>query len=120
MSMKEKTFPRLISTGEESCDEIDAMNNLKDKVYSLTIRQGTACWHWGRKFSLTSSQGHFTFIHAFELYKNRPHWRNVALHLYGPDWKRYLKVSEEDDSTDETERSSSQADAGDQDTGEYS
>ena len=79
----------------------------------------------GRKFSMTSSQGHFTFIKAFPLYKDRLHWRNVAKYLYGPNWKKSLNIPEDDQSSiDEIINSCSSQDddkrqGNDEDTGEF-
>ena len=105
-AMQVKIFPRLISVSDdgESYEEKDAIQGIKDDVDCLTLRQGTACWHMGRKFSLTSSQAHFTFVKAFPLYKSRNHWKNVAIYLYGPKWKKALGIPEDDDtSTDSTD-----------------
>ena len=109
-SLKGEAFPCIIFVNEEvSSEEADVVEAFKNEVYSLTLQQGTADWHLGRKFSLTSFQGHFIFIHAFPLYKDRPHWKNIALYLYGPNWKQHLKVpDEEEDSTDEIVIDSSQ------------
>lgn len=62
--------------------------------------QGTADWHWGRKFSLTSSQGHKSFEAAFAHFQDREHWKTVAEHLWGQNWKSISGLGVRTDSTE--------------------
>lgn len=56
---------------------------LQLKIDALTLEQGTACWHMGRKFSSTSSQANGAFNTAFVIYQKNEDWCNVAKYLFG-------------------------------------
>ena len=53
---------------------------------------GTACWHYLRKFSLTSSQAHTAFLALIPKYKDDASFVKVAEYLYGPEWASILKI----------------------------
>ena len=61
--MKKYALKRKISFNnhEESDIETLVIEDLKNHVDPLTLEQGSADWHWARKFSATSSQFHDTF-----------------------------------------------------------
>ena len=59
----------------------------------MIIVEGTADWHYMRKFSLTSSQASKAFVLAFPDYKNDESWICVAKYLYGDDWREKLNVA---------------------------
>ena len=62
------------------------MRDISDtRVDPLTLKQGTADWHWGRKFSFTSSHGQKLFIAAFENFKGVSEWKMVASYIWGRD-----------------------------------
>ena len=87
-------FPMLASYRtslfEENKEMIeDVLKNLHhEKVDILTLDQGTACWHMGRKFSLTSSQASQSFRVAFVIYQNDQKWIKIAIYLYGDEYNR--------------------------------
>ena len=57
----------------------------------LLCFEGTADWHYLRKFSLTSSQAHRAFKRGFSMFQNDPAWINVAKYLYGEEsWRKEL------------------------------
>ena len=70
---------------EEHKDEIkDMLDDLKGfSVNTITLEQGTADWHKGRQFSLTSSQSSGSFPAALILYQSNDDWCNVATYLFG-------------------------------------
>ena len=53
------------NNNEESSIETVVIEDLKNHVDPLTLKQGSADWHWARKFSATSSQFHDTFKASF-------------------------------------------------------
>ena len=57
-----------------------------EKINVLTLEQGTADWHRGRQFSLTSSQTDAAFQKAFIVNQQSADWRCVAQFLYGPNY----------------------------------
>jgi hypothetical protein len=60
---------------------------LKDEhVDVLTLEQGTADWHKGRQFSLTSSQADGSFRKALIVYQDDENWCKVAEYLQGEDY----------------------------------
>ena len=69
-------------------DEVeDLLREIKDeKVDVLTLEQGTADWHYGRKFSLTSSQASRSFQVAFINYQMNDDWVQVARNLFGDEY----------------------------------
>ncbi len=80
-------------------------------THALTNKIGTADWHWLRKFSLTSSQAHGSFVKAIVLFHDDPAWRRVAEYLYGPDWEQKLGIEKPDDETnDDSDRDNSEDD----------
>ena len=74
-------------TGLFHRDMIEALQDLRDeKIDVLTLEQGTADWHRGRQFSLTSSQSDGSFRKAMIIYQNDEHYCNVAKYLEGNDY----------------------------------
>jgi hypothetical protein len=66
----------------------DEMNRILDDLKNqqidvLTLEQGTADWHKGRQFSLTSSQSDDSFRMAFIIHKEDDDWCSIAEYLYG-------------------------------------
>ncbi len=49
-----------------------------------------------RKFSLTSSQAHKSFVEAFPAFKQSNSWIAVAEYLYGPSWEDILLPNQAD------------------------
>ena len=81
-------FQRLASSDsliEQYWMEIDdLLEDLNDEqINVLTLDQGTADWHKGRQFSMTSSQSSRAFRMAFILFQENIDWCNVAQYLYG-------------------------------------
>lgn len=63
------------------------LDELKDeKIDVLTLEQGTADWHKGRQFSLTSSQADGSFRKAFVLHQIDDSWCDTAEYLYGSNY----------------------------------
>ena len=56
------------------------------KIDILTLEQGTADWHKGRQFSLTSSQSSGSFCKALINYQKDNDWCNVAEYLHGQNY----------------------------------
>ena len=55
--------------------------------------QGTADWHYLRKFSLTSSQAHHAFNQAIQLNQDNDEWIDVAKYLHGTsNWRSDLHL----------------------------
>ena len=76
-------------------------------IHFIYYLEGTADWHWLRKFSLTSSQAHHAFKQAIPLNQNDEAWIDVAEYLHGTsNWRSDLKLpldeSNEQGSTDNT------------------
>ena len=66
---------------------VQSLQDLRvDKIDVLTLEQGTADWHRGRQFSLTSSQSDGSFRMAMVIYQNDPHFCNVAKYLEGEEY----------------------------------
>ena len=57
-----------------------------ENIDVLTLEQGTADWHKGRQFSLTSSQANGSFDKAFINFQNDDDWCKVAEYLYGQNY----------------------------------
>ena len=86
--------------------------NLNTTFYNL---QGTADWHYLRKFSLTSSQAHHAFRQAIELHQDDDAWIDVAKYLHGTrSWRSDLNLplNEQGNNNDEDSTSSNEDDAG--------
>ena len=67
----------------------DLFFELKSEVVDvLTLEQGTADWHKGRQFSLSSSQTDGAFRKAFIIYQERESWRTIARYLFGENYYR--------------------------------
>ena len=103
-SMHRYTFNRDVCFSDVSQAEKEIIDQLKAKVDPITIAQGSADWHMGRNFSLTSSQCHGTFKKAFPLFASNESWKIVAKHLYGPSWMNHLvcETIEDQELGDET------------------
>ena len=56
---------------------------VEEKIDVITLEQGTADWHRGRQFSMTSSQSSRAFRMALIIYQNDNDWCSVAQYLYG-------------------------------------
>jgi len=56
------------------------------KINVLTLEQGTADWHMGRKFSLTSSQSDASFQKAFIVNQQDDSWCDTAEYLFGENY----------------------------------
>ena len=54
----------------------------------VTLNHGTADWHYGRKFLITSSQSNASFEIAFINYQNDSNWCNVAEYLFGKNYHK--------------------------------
>lgn len=94
--LKDKALYFLPQSTFVNKDQMDPLiTNLLKNVDPITLRQGTADWHWGRKFSLTSSHSHEAFEAAFSLFKNKCHWKIVAEYLHGPTWSSIYKSEDE-------------------------
>ena len=65
----------------EMKEELSELKN--EKIDVLTLEQGSADWHKGRQFSLTSSQADGSFRKAFILYQSNDDWCDTAEYLYG-------------------------------------
>ena len=65
----------------EMRDKLDELRN--EKINVLTLEQGSADWHKGRQFSLTSAQAGGSFRKAFILYQADDNWCDTAEYLYG-------------------------------------
>ena len=94
MSLLSSFFQRVPDMFElETAEELVLLSFILEEVIdALTLRQGTADWHYMRKFSLTSSQGHGAFFAALPAYQDDERWIEVAVHIYGEDWKEVLKI----------------------------
>ena len=57
-----------------------------DEIDVLTLEQGTADWHKGRQFSLTSSQADGSFRKVFIIYQENQNWCQVAEYLEGREY----------------------------------
>ena len=66
-------------------DEMKLMldDTLIERIDVLTLEQGSADWHKGRQFSLTSSQADGSFRMAFIIHQSDDDWCNIAEYLYG-------------------------------------
>ena len=89
-SLRSRFFQRVdlsdfddINVDESIVEELLLETLLDDEIEPYTLRQGTADWHYLRKFSLTSSQAHGAFNKAFPMYKNDESWIAVAQYMYG-------------------------------------
>ena len=81
------THPQLFS--ELTSEQIALFDELRDdKIDVLTLEQGTADWHKGRQFSLTSSQSDMSFVKAFINFQNDQDWCNIATYLEGDEYHR--------------------------------
>ena len=58
----------------------------------LFVVIGSADWFIGRRFSLTSSQAHYSFLAALPEYMNEEEWIALATYLLGPNWAVILKL----------------------------
>ena len=76
------TFPLLFEIHNDEIKlMLDDLMNLNIDV--LTLEQGTADWHKGRQFSITSSQSSGAFKKAFIIYQAEDDWCEVAAYLFG-------------------------------------
>ena len=98
-SLLENFFQRVdidIESGDqaETEDEKAELDYILNQVIEpVTLRQGTADWHYLRKFSLTSSQSHSAFEKAIFDFKEDSNWVAVAEYLYGEtEWRDKLKI----------------------------
>ena len=57
-----------------------------ERIDVLTSEQGSADWHKGRQFSLTSSQADGSFRMAFIIHQSDDDWCSIAQFLYGNDY----------------------------------
>lgn len=58
----------------------------EEEVDVLTLEQGTADWHKGRQFSITSSQSDGSFTKALIIYQHDPNFVKVATYLHGKNY----------------------------------
>lgn len=85
----DKHFFKILAYGEGLLDTFkseiqDLLIELtNEKIDILTLEQGTADWHKGRQFSLTSSQSSKSFCKAFISFQRDDNWCNVAEYLHG-------------------------------------
>jgi len=86
---------------------------LASTIEPYTLLQGTADWHYFRKFSLTSSQAHRAFLSAITLHHNDQSWIALAEYLYGEDWRDVLKIQEEAEEETSEEQATEDEDAED-------
>ena len=83
-------FPRFQIQAETLFDQL-----MSNEIDVLTIDQGTADWHTGRHFSLTSSQSDGSFRMAFIIFQENDNWCAIARYLEGDDYhasKYYLSL----------------------------
>ena len=64
------------------------------------VLSGTADWHLMRKFSLTSSQAHKSFLALLPKFKENRSFIKTAEYLYGPDWATVLNIETSADDVD--------------------
>ena len=94
-SLQQKYLSRLYP---KTCDdellfwEEQLKQQTLDTIDPVTLRQGTADWHWARRFSMTSSQTHSAMTAAYPSFKNKPHWDAVMRHLHGPNYKENRRL----------------------------
>ena len=76
-------------------DEMDTiLIDLKEeKINVLTLEQGTADWHKGRQFSLTSSQSDASFRKAFIIHQQDDDWCIIAEYMNGETYHEGKSVS---------------------------
>ena len=59
---------------------------MRDEINVLTLDQGTADWHTGRHYSLTSSQSDGSFRMALIIFQDDEDWCLTARYLEGDDY----------------------------------
>lgn len=69
-------------------DEIELENDVLDElldttIHPITLVQGTADWHYHRKFSLTSSQANHSFKISLPNYQYSSHWKMIETYCTG-------------------------------------
>ena len=76
-------------------DEMDTiLIDLKEeKINVLTLEQGTADWHKGRQFSLTSSQSDASFRKAFIIHQQDDDWCIIAEYMNGETYHEGKSVT---------------------------
>ena len=92
---KEKEFERvdnsklnipLLSTIDTDHQEEHVLQHIANSVRPITLRQGTADWHFLRKLCLTSSQSHQSIMALLPEYGNNDDVKAVMRYLEGLDW----------------------------------
>ena len=97
--------------GEENDvnDDLLLTQIILGQIEPMTLLQGTADWHWLRKFSLTSSQANGAFEKAFSLFNDDEDWITVAKYLYGErNYREKLLVDAMGSSVEEQQNDSDQ------------
>ena len=109
-ALQDKFFQSISFTNDDdgilvpSGDDEDLLNDLfSTAITPYTLRQGTACWHWCRKFSFTSSQAHQAFVKALPLHLDDNDWVAVAEYVYGHNWKQVLNIDVQEEQEEESE-----------------
>ena len=92
---------------EDECDRELLDQLLDNEIVPFTLRQGTADWHWLRKFSLTSSQAHQAFLKAIPVHSDNDKWISVAEYLYGAEWIGHLHLNDAQETSAEQQDTAS-------------